>query len=69
VAHLAAAMGKPTWILLPVGDVWRWMLDRSDSPWYPTATLFRQSTRGEWSTVVAALDRALGDLPPKRGAR
>ena len=69
VAHLAAAMGKPTWILLPVGDVWRWMLDRSDSPWYPTATLFRQSTRGEWSTVVAALDRALGDLAPLRGAR
>ena len=68
VAHLAAAMGKPTWILLPVGDVWRWMLDRSDSPWYPTAKLFRQSTRGEWSAVVAALDRALGDLPPLRGA-
>jgi hypothetical protein len=45
------------------------MLDRSDSPWYPTATLFRQSTRGEWSTVVAALDRALGDLAPLRGAR
>ena len=67
VAHLAGAMGKPTWILLPVGDVWRWMLDRTDSPWYPTATLFRQSARGEWSTVVAALDGALGDLPPRRG--
>ncbi|WP_246217016.1 glycosyltransferase family 9 protein [Paraburkholderia panacisoli] len=55
VAHLAGALGKPVWIALPVMPDWRWQLDRSDSPWYPQARLFRQTTRGDWTAVVAAL--------------
>lgn len=65
VAHLAGALGKPVWILLPVGDVWRWMLGRDDSPWYPTARLFRQARRGEWEPVVAAIDAALAGFGPE----
>lgn len=53
VAHLAGALGKPVWILLPTGADYRWLLDRNDSPWYPTARLFRQKTRGDWSGVIA----------------
>jgi len=52
VAHLAGAMGKPVWILLNKGCDWRWFLEREDSPWYPTARLFRQSTFGGWKEVV-----------------
>lgn len=52
VAHVAGAMGKPVWILLPFDPDWRWLLDRSDSPWYPSATLFRQEKVGEWSGVI-----------------
>ncbi len=54
VAHLAAALGKPTWLLLPAIPDWRWQLGRADSPWYPTARLFRQATAGDWSSAVAA---------------
>jgi hypothetical protein len=52
VAHLAGAMGKPVWIMLPYAPEWRWMLDREDSPWYPTAKLFRQEGAGDWQGVV-----------------
>jgi ADP-heptose:LPS heptosyltransferase len=53
VSHLAAAMGRPTWIMLNhYGTDWRWLLNRADSPWYPTARLFRQSTIGDWDSVV-----------------
>jgi hypothetical protein len=59
VAHLGAAMGKPTWILLPFLPDWRWLLDRSDSPWYDSARLYRQETRGDWQSV---LKRVCADL-------
>jgi hypothetical protein len=60
VANLAGAMGKPVWILLPFNPHdWRWMLDREDSPWYPTARLFRQSANSEWADVVRRVDDEL----------
>lgn len=62
VAHLAGALGKPVWIALPFMPDWRWQLERSDSPWYANARLFRQKTRGDWSDVVAALRTALDTL-------
>ncbi len=52
VAHLAGAMGKPVWVLLSFVPDWRWLLDREDSPWYPTMRLFRQTKCGEWDDVV-----------------
>jgi predicted O-linked N-acetylglucosamine transferase (SPINDLY family) len=63
VAHLAAAMGKPTWILLPYSPDWRWLIDRCDSPWYPTVRLFRQSQRGDWQGVIERLRHELITLP------
>jgi hypothetical protein len=59
VAHLAAAMGKAVWILLPYSPDWRWLLQRSDSPWYPAARLFRQSRPGDWAGVIRAVCDAL----------
>ncbi|CAB1073874.1 FIG140336: TPR domain protein [Olavius algarvensis Delta 1 endosymbiont] len=55
VAHLAGAMGKPVWVLLPYAPDWRWLVDRQDSPWYPTMTLFRQKTAGDWGVVFDRL--------------
>ena len=59
VAHLAGGLGKPVWVLLPKVPDWRWMLGRSDSPWYPTMRLFRQETAGDWSSVVGQVTEAL----------
>jgi hypothetical protein len=63
VAHLAGAIGKPTWLLLPYVPDWRWMLNRADSPWYPSMRLFRQTQRGDWSapvqTIVGELSSAV----------
>ena len=52
IAHLAGALGKPTWILLPYSPDWRWFIDREDSPWYPTAKLYRQKTQSDWDEVI-----------------
>jgi ADP-heptose:LPS heptosyltransferase len=59
LAHLAGAMGKPTSILLPWTPTWRWLVDRADSPWYPTARLYRQRERGDWASAV---ENAVSDL-------
>jgi Flp pilus assembly protein TadD len=59
VAHLAGAMGKPTWLLLPYLPHWRWLLDRDDSPWYPSMRLFRQTSPGDWPGVAAKVAREL----------
>lgn len=61
VAHLTGALGKPVWILLPFMPDWRWMLDRDDSPWYPTARLFRQDETRGWASVMARVHAALDD--------
>ncbi len=58
-AHLAAAMGKPVWILNRFDTCWRWMLDRTDSPWYPTVTIYRQPKPGDWDSVIANVLRDL----------
>lgn len=68
VAHLAGSMGKPVWILLHNAPDWRWLLEREDSPWYPTARLFRQSTHGNWQDVVTRLERELRKLLAAPGA-
>jgi hypothetical protein len=59
LAHLAGALGVPTWTLLPAEADWRWMTDRSDSPWYPTMRLFRQPRPGDWDAVLDAVRTAL----------
>jgi hypothetical protein len=59
VAHLAGAMGKPVWVLLTYSPDWRWLLDRNDSPWYPSATLYRQDKVGDWNGVF---ERVKADL-------
>lgn len=63
MGHLSGALGKPVWILTAKAADWRWLLDRSDSPWYPTARLFRQPTPGAWDAVIREAAAALaGDL-------
>lgn len=68
VAHLAGAMGRPTWTLLKFVPDWRWLLGRDDSPWYPTMRLFRQEQDGDWRAPVARLGDALRERAGKSGS-
>jgi ADP-heptose:LPS heptosyltransferase len=60
VAHLAGALGKETWILLPYDSDWRWLIGRSDSPWYPSVRLFRQPAPRDWHSVFRTVAEELG---------
>jgi tetratricopeptide (TPR) repeat protein len=62
VAHLAGALAKPVWVLLPFVPDWRWLLDREDSPWYPTARLFRQDESGSWDGPIGRVRTALQEF-------
>lgn len=59
VAHVAGALAKPVWTLIPFAPDWRWMLDREDSPWYPTMRLFRQPRPGDWTSVIERVSAQL----------
>lgn len=65
IAHLAAAMGKPAFILLPFAPDWRWLLERTDSPWYPSARLFRQRSAGDWGSVMGDAAKAVAEIGPR----
>jgi ADP-heptose:LPS heptosyltransferase len=62
VTHLAAALGKPVWMLDRFDHCWRWLTGRRDSPWYPTLRLYRQPQRGDWDSVLADVVRDLKAL-------
>jgi tetratricopeptide (TPR) repeat protein len=66
IAHLAGALGVPVWLVLPAVPDWRWMLEREDSPWYPTMRLFRQTKAGDWDEVFKRIGKMLRDYAPKR---
>ncbi len=65
-AHLAGALARPLWVLLPFAPDWRWQLERADSPWYPTARLFRQPRAGDWEAVIAVVHQELAGLVARR---
>lgn len=69
VAHLAGALGVPVWILLPFAPDWRWQLERSDSPWYPTARLYRQPALDDWGTLLSRVARDIVEFVRTRPAR
>ena len=68
VAHLAGGMRKPVWTLLPFAPEWRWLLQRQDSPWYPSMRLFRQSSIGDWDSVITRVAEALSLWINNRGS-
>jgi hypothetical protein len=68
IAHLAGALGRPTWVALKYVPDWRWLLNRDDSPWYPTLRLFRQQTPGDWNFVFAKIAQELRSLMSRERA-
>jgi ADP-heptose:LPS heptosyltransferase len=62
IAHLAGALERPAWVVLKYVPDWRWLLDRDDSPWYPTLRLFRQDSDGDWKSAIAKMERELRAL-------
>ena len=68
VAHLAGAMGKPVWVLLPYKPDWRWPPDRDDSPWYPSARQFRQQQLGDWSGIIDRVGKELRSVIDRQGS-
>jgi hypothetical protein len=60
IVHLAGALAVPIWVALPFMPDWRWLLDREDSPWFPTMRLFRQRVRGNWEEVFGRIAEELG---------
>ena len=71
IAHLAGALGVPTWLALPFSPDWRWLLEREYCPWYPSMRLFRQKKRGDWADVfermAAEVGRASLPVPAEEG--
>ncbi len=67
VAHLAGALGRPVWVVLPFAADWRWLRDREDSPWYPTLRLFRQERPGDWPGVMQGVAAAMLERPVPAG--
>jgi ADP-heptose:LPS heptosyltransferase len=67
IAHLAGALGRPVWVALKWVPDWRWMLDRPDSPWYPTMRLFRQRTRDDWREPFSHIENAVRGLVREQG--
>jgi len=68
IAHLAGALGRPVWVALRSVPDWRWMLERRDSPWYPTMQLFRQHRRGNWGAVFAEMAAQLAAVSQQNAA-
>jgi ADP-heptose:LPS heptosyltransferase len=66
-AHLAAALGAAVWVAVPFAPDWRWMLGRSDNPWYPSMRLYRQSRLGDWDTVFEHIQHDLAAIAAERG--
>jgi ADP-heptose:LPS heptosyltransferase len=68
VAHVAGALGRPCWVMLRFRSDWRWLIEREDSPWYPSLRLFRQRAPGDWNEVLARV-RTVLEQPAGREAR
>ena len=62
VAHLAGALGKPVWLLLPFSTDWRWIWEKTDSPWYPTMRIFKQHVPFDWDSVIKKIYKSLKEM-------
>ena len=69
VSHLAGALGKPTWVLIPYSPDWRWMQHRRDTPWYPSMELFRQPSPGAWTSLIAEMQQRLHSLIANKASK